>query len=165
LAGGGIEGGIRERELGEPIPQPDHVEVKTADLTGLALDWAVAKAQGLPLNDQVCHTTCVWVGRGNGDLKPFAPSTDWSQAGPLIEKYKVMLSPPTSAVHRNFGYMDKRNGYYESGHWSSTIFGKERKHRRTAFNHPDSPLIVAMRAIVQFELGDTIQVPKELTHD
>ncbi len=33
----------------------------------------------------------------------------------MIEKYQVSLSPPTSAVHRNFGCMDKRNGYYESG--------------------------------------------------
>ena len=65
-------------------------------------------------------------------------------------------------MHRNFGYMDKRNGYYESGFWSSTIYGKERKHRRTVFHHLDNPLTVAMQAIVQLELGDTVQVPKEL---
>ncbi|MNJ49038.1 hypothetical protein D3C77_442530 [compost metagenome] len=92
----------------------------------------------------------------------YKPSADWAQGGLLIEKYKVLLTPPTDMVHRNFGSFDKRNGWYESGNWGSTIFGKERKHRRTAFHHPDSPLIVAMRAIAQFELGDTAQVPKEL---
>lgn len=138
----------------------DMIEVKTADLIGPALDYAVAVATGYYMQENLRHLGPVT--HDTRDPEAWRPSANWAHGGPLIEKYKVMLSPPTSAVHRNFGYMDKRNGYYEAGGWGSTIFGKERKHRRTAFNHPDSPLIVAMRAIVQFELGDTVQVPKEL---
>ncbi|MFY1029525.1 phage protein NinX family protein [Pseudomonas asiatica] len=148
----------------------DLIEVKTADLVGHALDWAVAQAEGLEVflvgPQYNVPWRVFWKKRGQAlewDVL-YNPHEDWALAGPLIEKHKVSLSPPTSAVHRNFGYMDKRNGYYEAGVWSSTIFGKERKHRRTAFHHPDNPLIVAMQAIAQFELGDTVQVPKELIH-
>lgn len=91
-----------------------------------------------------------------------SPSTDWNIGGPLIKKYGVLLSPPASMVHRNYGPYDKRNGYYESGLWSTTIFAKERKHRRAGFSHESDPLIPAMRAIVQFELGDVVSVPAEL---
>lgn len=49
----------------------DMVEVKTSDLIGPALDWAVAKAIG-------CRFLRKW-------------STDWAQGGPLIDKYKVSI--------------------------------------------------------------------------
>lgn len=141
------------------------VEVKTQDLLGAALDWAVAKAEGVAVvtdpNSPSCRQMVEDADSING-WYCYSPSTDWSQGGPLIEKYKVMITPPNDLVHRNFGPFDPRNGWCESGHWGSTIFGKERKYRRAAFSHPDSPLIVAMRAIIQFELGDTVSVPKEL---
>lgn len=139
------------------------IEVKTSELIGPALDWAVGysvRAEKL-LAGQFAGSREAWVIDWIC-ASSYSPSTHWEDCGPLIEKYKVLISPPTSSVHRNFGYMDKRNGYYESGFWSSTIFGKDRKHRRAAFNHPDSALIVACRAITQFELGDTVQIPKEL---
>lgn len=146
------------------------IEVKVADLIGPALDWAVGSALGwvcYPEDSIECGNT--W--HMGGDRAPFGPvirttdwrpSTDWAQAGTLIKKYGVLLSPPSSLVHRNFGSFDKRNGYYESGLWSTTIFGKERKHRRTSFSHETEPLIPVMRAIVQFELGDVVSVPAEL---
>lgn len=146
----------------------DLIVVKAADLAGEALGWAVGKADGLdlilvpPQYGNPWRVFARYQASATEYTKRYNPWEDWALGGPLVEKYKVSLSPPTSAVHRNFGYMDKRNGYYESGLWGSTIFGKERKHRRTAFHHPDHPLIVAMQAIAQFELGDTVQVPKEL---
>ena len=146
----------------------DLIEVKTADLAGEALGWAVGTAEGLDLfmaPPEYGNPWRVFVryqATATEHTKRYNPWEDWALGGKLIEKYQVSLSPPASAVHRNFGYMDKRNGYYESGLWSSTIFGKERKHRRTAFHHPNNPLIVAMQAIAQFELGDIVQVPKEL---
>jgi hypothetical protein len=150
----------------------DLIEVQTRDLAGRPLNWAVAQAvkpKGFVLRDATGEMGCWVMGIAYDAEDPeswlksgWAPSTDWNVGGPLIEKYRVLLTPPTDLVHRNFGNFDSRNGWYESGMWGSTIFGKDRKHRRTAFHHPDSPLIAAMRAIVQFELGDTVQVPKEL---
>lgn len=142
----------------------DLIEVNTADLIGPALDHAVAIAEGMYIHTPNGMKYEYWYANGRCvcSRAGWAPSTGWSQGGPLIDKHKVLISPPTSPVHRNFGYMDKRNGYAEAGVWGSTIFGKDRKHRRAAFHHPDSPLIVAMLAIVQSVLGDTVQVPKEL---
>lgn len=146
----------------------DLIEVTTAELVGEALGWAVGKAEGLdvflapPEYGNPWRVFARYSYMVTEHTKRYNPWEDWALGGKLIEKYQVSLSPPKSAVHRNFGYMDKRNGYYESGFWSSTIFGKERKHRRTTFHHPNNPLIVAMQAIAQFELGDTIQVPKDL---
>lgn len=138
--------------------------MKTAELSGAALDWAVAKAEGLEVKiEPPIYGTGPRVFASNGlALTRYRPSTDWAQGGPLIQKYGVLLSPPASQVHRNYGYADARNGYYESGLWGTTIFGRERKHRRTSFSHPTEPLIAGMRAIVQFELGDEVQVPDGL---
>lgn len=163
-------------------------EVKVSELQGIALDYAVAEAIGwkepfygigniryfseerhqvksqyllmeVPDPDEPDEVTDP---HHFNHLETWAPSRFWSQAGPFIKKYNVMLSPPTSAVHRSYGYMDKRNGYEEAGFWGATIFAKERKHRRAAFHHKDDPLIPAMQAIVQFELGDVVSIPDEL---
>lgn len=144
------------------------IEVKVADLAGEPLNWAVGIAE--ELNMYVAPTVNgvparAFVNRLRGETvygQRYDPVNDWATGGPLIHKYKVLLTPPTDLVHRNFGPFDPRNGWDESGLWGSTIFGKERKHRRTAFHHPDSPLIVVCRAIVQFELGETVSVPAEL---
>lgn len=141
----------------------EFIEVKAGDLVFGALDWAVAQVEKLKV-----ELTPPNYGEGTalvflvGDEGLYRPSTDWNIGGPLIKKYGVMLSPPASLVHRNYGNYDKRNGYYESGVWSTTIFAKERKHRRAGFSHESDPLIPAMRAIVQFELGDVVSVPAEL---
>jgi hypothetical protein len=64
------------------------MKVKTNELTGAALDWAVAKA--------------------TGEYKPVAVpkySTDWSQGGPIIEREKIaILSPMTGE------FWDARDG-------------------------------------------------------
>ena len=53
--------------------------MKTSELTGQALDWAVAKCVG----DGVAEFTAAgW---------RFNPSTNWSQGGPIIEREKVEL--------------------------------------------------------------------------
>jgi hypothetical protein len=49
--------------------------MRTSELTGAALDWAVAKCEGYRL-----------------DLVPegsYTPSTDWAQGGPIIEREKI----------------------------------------------------------------------------
>lgn len=47
---------------------------KTSELTGAALDWAVAKCEGLKL----------------GGL-PYNPSSNWKYGGPVIEREKIEL--------------------------------------------------------------------------
>ena len=56
--------------------------MKTSELTGAALDWALAKCEGVKLNE------------GNtlsNDCDFYTPSTDWAQGGPIIEREKITL--------------------------------------------------------------------------
>ena len=56
--------------------------MKTSELTGAALDWAVAKLEGdmVPDGGVMIQT---W---------PFY-SSDWSQGGPIIERERIELKP------------------------------------------------------------------------
>lgn len=58
--------------------------MKTSELTGAALDWAVAKAAGYTTSDLDLLY----------DIKSydkFNPSIDWSQGGPIIERERIAL--------------------------------------------------------------------------
>ena len=52
-------------------------KIKTSELTGAALDWAVAKCEGVKLK------------YGLTDDERY--STDWSQGGPIIEREFISL--------------------------------------------------------------------------
>ena len=139
-------------------------EVKVKDLAASALNWAVARALGAA--GQETGSTDLrdskhWVIPSFAPMRwdDWTPATDWAQAGPLIQKFGVMLSPPASMMHVNGG---PNAGWRETGNWSSTIFGRDRKHRRACFDHPTEPLVAAMQTIVQFEFGDCIEVPADL---
>ena len=51
--------------------------MKTNELTGAALDWAVAQCEGLAKYIEV--------------VEGFKPSTDWAQSGAIIEREKIEL--------------------------------------------------------------------------
>lgn len=120
----------------------EFVEVKTAELTGAALDWAVAKAEGMPALIYPTDPHYVYIdmpGRGCG---PYMPSHAWFEGGPLIEKYKLDIGAP----------MENQNGPWNAA---------------TEWAHPlgykgDTPLIAACRAIVASVFGETVSVPTEL---
>ena len=56
--------------------------MKTAELIGPALDWAVAKCEGRDWPDNAAK----FLGE-----QYYNPSTDWSQGGPIIEKEKIAI--------------------------------------------------------------------------
>jgi len=53
--------------------------MKTSELTGAALDWAVAKCEGLRTYVEV--------------VEGFKPSTYWCQGGPIIEREWIEVVP------------------------------------------------------------------------
>jgi hypothetical protein len=57
----------------------EYVTLKVSELSGAALDWAVAKAWQPVYSDKhlLVHT------------KDFHPSTDWAQGGPIIEREEL----------------------------------------------------------------------------
>lgn len=113
--------------------------MKTADLIGPALDYAVAVALGLPLGDYV----------EADDL--YGPlhcgpeySTDWKYGGPLIEREWITL---------NYGDPDLCTAYY-----LRTLFDDE----EGWIQFGPTPLVAAMRCFVASKLGDEVEIPEEL---
>ena len=57
--------------------------MKTSELTGSALDWAVAKCEGYEGVALQERTNTDW----------YSPSTNWSQGGPIIERECIFIAP------------------------------------------------------------------------
>lgn len=109
-------------------------KMKVCELTGAALDWAVAKCEGLGgqayLRDGKCYEPL---------FEEFlCYSTDWSQGGPIIERERINVS------------------VYASLNWMATMNVEKR------IESGPTPLIAAMRCYVASKMGDTVDVPPEL---
>ena len=98
--------------------------MKTAELIGAALDWAVATANGDKLI--LAEEDWNWY------------STDWAHGGPIIEREGIDLQC------QNQGLWCADLGL------DASIYGP-------------TPLIAAMRVYVASKLGDTVDIPEELT--
>lgn len=125
------------------------MKIKTSELTGPALDWAVATAEGAlrPLGNVVVEGKRLWIevacnpfDRENWDVE-YTPSTDWAQGGPIIEREGIEL----------------KRGLVTPFVWAAFAFRSPRAHCCGP-----TPLIAAMRCFVTFKLGVEVDVPKEL---
>lgn len=118
--------------------------MKTAELQGAALDWAVAKCEGKD-NDCEIHAGNVLYGRVTSGFIHYQPSTDWAQGGPIIERERIcidrMLNGEWIAVSRR--QTDERP-----------------EHDRMLAG--STPLIAVMRCYVASKLGDEVEIPEEL---
>jgi hypothetical protein len=113
------------------------MKLKTDELTGAALDWAVAKCEG-----QVYHGPA-WT----------KYSTDWAQGGPIIERERISV-------------MLSFKGSYAEGSNAKPSGWCARKYQYGVLNEPLSygptPLVAAMRCYVASKLGDEVEIPEEL---
>ena len=120
--------------------------MKTSELQGAALDWAVYKAGhgeaelhyfvSDPFNKDP------WLllkGLCEMPLHGYTPTAEWHQGGPIIEREGIEVIPP----HDDIELWEARIAYYE-------YYGP-------------TPLIAAMRCYVASKLGDTVDIPEELT--
>ena len=111
--------------------------MKTAELIGPALDWAVAKCEGYigARHSWLHETTLKKIEDGS-----FHPSSNWAQGGPIIEREKITITQSNDIMASIFrpevGYEFKKRG--------------------------PTPLVAAMRAYVASKLGDEVEVPEEL---
>ena len=115
------------------------VKLKTSELKGAALDWAVAKC--LP-DDTVRiyfeEETGEKLFLDDWEVPEFSPSIDWAQGGPIIERERIGIA--------TWGDGDL---YWEAEcGW--------------AWAKAPTPLIAAMRCYATFKLGDEVEVPEEL---
>ena len=136
--------------------------MKTSELTGAALDWAVAKCEGVT-DEWREDGPFLWHGvpciRSGGHDVNYRPSSEWWLGGPIIDREEIAISPapdglcsayksdgttrwltkggptPTSGVEV-FNWTYKQQGYH--------------------------PLIAAMRCYVASKLGDDVEIPEEV---
>lgn len=113
--------------------------INTSELQGTALDWAAAKAEGFKANQAWTHgKVALWKGRAY----KYAPSTDWSQGGPIIERERITL-----------------DGNAILNQWMAVAYVPNEEPWEM---RGPTPLIAAMRCYVASKLGDEIDVPDEL---
>lgn len=114
--------------------------MKVSELTGIALDWAVAICElkqhlaslGKTPNHEQCDSTAlskIRLGMGY--------STNWALGGPIIERELVTVGP------NPFGPGFAAN-------------------KKDIDMYGPTPLIAAMRCYVTSKLGDDIEIPEEL---
>ena len=134
--------------------------MKTSELTGAALDWAVAKARGFLEPEEVFgemrirvvvvsdeHSTSVVFNPkyyGHYGPEDFDPSTNWGLAGSIIEEERISLTP------RDYGW---------DALYHDRLFEEDGS---DFFMRGPTPLIAAMRCYVASKLGDEVDVPEEL---
>jgi len=108
--------------------------MKTSELTGYLLDWAVGKCEGLSIEsdwwdwDRLC-----FVDEFNVD---FEPTDNWMQGGAIIQRQRISL-------------LDQGGDCWLAICGWKEFFG-------------DTQLEAAMRCYVASKLGDEIEVPEEL---
>jgi len=111
--------------------------MKTAELTGAALDWAVAHFV------EMSKPFPIFI-----DGKPQSKgdySTNWAQGGPIIEREQIFPAPT------NWG-----------GDQATAFVARENKATPRAEQYGPTPLIAAMRCFVASKLGDEVEVPEGL---
>ena len=119
--------------------------MKTSELTGAALDWAVAKCEGRGfVFGETDYTDGRTYQRGTAQATGPHYSTDWAQGGPIIERERISVGDQTH-IH----------GQPEHSAWYAT-------NRKGAYGLAPTPLIAAMRCYVASKLGDEVNIPEEL---
>ena len=125
------------------------MRVKISEITGTALDWLVAKCEGMvaqgvygepELTQDGLHLHYCDVLLSH----PYSPSTDWAEGGPIVQREGIGI--------RQYGdFLESR---WQADKW--------------AFKFVDpmatgtTPLIAAMRCYVSSKLGDEVDIPEEM---
>lgn len=122
-------------------------KIAASELSGAALDWAVAKIQQHPWR-------CPWMLEKEGlaawlsyEQAWGSPhpnySTDWAAAGPIIEQERITLRVGTQPGLAWVAFYDRAS---------------VPAHRQRG----DAPLVAAMRCFVASKLGEEIGLPEGL---
>ena len=120
--------------------------INVSQAEGPVLDWLVAKANNdlHPVgNVRVLDEKVFSIEAGDYERsdrwQQYNPSTDWSQGGPIIERENIALYPHGDGTYEAEVFLNPKRG---AG---------------------PTPLIAAMRCYVVSKLGETVEVPEELS--
>jgi len=129
------------------------MKIKTSELTDAALDWAVARAKGIPAEElyiQNWGSVGKSIYRRNRDEDGKLDGTyttgpdmlfsrKWEAGGPIVERELDMLVKQ------------------DSGQWLASV-----PNPKVAWYLGPTLLIATMRCYVASKLGDVVEVPEEL---
>jgi len=118
------------------------MKVKTSELTGAALDWAVAKCER---RDPVTIYGVLYECGDDGCNRHARYSIDWSQGGPIIERENINLYQDCPVGPKATLTPD----VVRQPHFYFVAYGP-------------TPLIAAMRCYAASKLGEEVEVPEEL---
>lgn len=110
------------------------MKIKTCELSGVALDWVVAKCE----YDELAALNIQYPKQAKFYPK-YQPSLDWSQGGPIIERERIRLGHDNNG---EYAILVDDNGV-------CCLYG-------------NTPLIAAMRCFVASKIGGVVDVPGEL---
>ena len=131
------------------------MKIKTSELTGAILDWAVAKCESKLISVWAHNHHKVWVKNKFSfeDERIYEPSTDWAQGGPIIERECIISVIGEWDIDKTpvVQQWAARTLAYE-------IFGATDE----GWSYGPTPLIAAMRCFVASNLGDEVEVPNEV---
>ena len=120
--------------------------MKTSELTGAALDWAVAKCE--QRNITGFRNGFVFVDGDPGGVvlgMGYCPSTYWAQGGPIIERERISMRVNA-----------------QGGRWVAFIDNGGRYGGIEGRQTGPTSMIAAMRCYVASKLGDEVDVPEGL---
>jgi hypothetical protein len=118
--------------------------MKTAELKGVALDWAVAKCEGYPIKTMEGYGDMLWQ-CGPHAWQPLCKySTDWAYGGPIIEREGIHLCGGSAQTYDSSKLPDDP--------WSEYFY----------VSKDTTILEAAMRCYVASKLGNEIDIPQEL---
>ena len=146
------------------------MKIKTSELTGAALDWAVAKCEGFKPADlyidryrgEPLEKARIWTrlkdedGEYDGSHMTGPDrlySRKWEAGGPVIEREKI------SVIH----YTGNVGGAWRATNGENVVEeALSFEHNKAVTQFGPTPLIAAMRCYVASKLGDEVEMPKEL---
>ena len=111
--------------------------MKTYELTGVALDWAVAKAMGHKVFIKYAPLQIMYTPKRKRSWYIYTPSTNWVQGGLIIDQETISLD------------------YAQEEDWAA-------KTPAYQWAYGPTPLIAAMRCYVASKLGNEVEIPEEL---
>lgn len=116
--------------------------MKTSELVGPALDWAVATCE----HDELAALNIQHPEQAKHYPK-ITPSSNWAQGGPIVERERIQLEHNAPMAAASIAWIATRH----------TVTGREN------MSFGPTPLVAAMRCYVASKLSDEIEVPEVLT--
>ena len=150
--------------------------MKTNELTGTALDWAVELAKGTSWSDKgyFVFKNPDGTTRAVSSRPEWCYSTAWAQGGPIIERANVTIiraDDDYEVAAKGFTTTKRIPQWFaECSQWTghSTTTSYEGENMEPTFMisedgyYGTTPLIAAMRCFVASKLGEEVDIPQEL---